>query len=68
MRQLVPIGVAALITPPVGTVLNVAAGVGGVKMESVVKGVAPFLLVYVLLLVLLVAFPQIVIAPVHWLG
>ena len=45
-----------------------AAGVGGVKMESVVKGVAPFLLVYALLLVLLVAFPQIVIAPVHWLG
>ncbi|CAM3694146.1 TRAP transporter large permease [Castellaniella denitrificans] len=61
-------GCLGLITPPVGTVLNVAAGVGGVKMESVVKGVAPFLLVYVLLLVLLVAFPQIVIAPVHWLG
>ena len=61
-------GCLGLITPPVGTVLNVAAGVGGVKMESVVKGVAPFLLVYALLLVLLVAFPQIVIAPVHWLG
>lgn len=61
-------GCLGLITPPVGTVLNVAAGVGGVKMESVVKGVAPFLLIYALLLVLLVAFPQIVIAPVHWLG
>ncbi|MFA7474739.1 MAG: TRAP transporter large permease subunit [Castellaniella sp.] len=61
-------GCLGLITPPVGTVLNVAAGVGGVKMESVVKGVAPFLLVYALLLVLLVAFPQIVIASVHWLG
>ncbi|MGX5658946.1 TRAP transporter large permease [Castellaniella ginsengisoli] len=61
-------GCLGLITPPVGTVLNVAAGVGGVKMESVVKGVTPFLLVYTLLLVLLVAFPQIVIAPVRWLG
>ena len=61
-------GCLGLITPPVGTVLNVAAGVGGVKMESVVKGVTPFLLVYALLLVLLVAFPQIVIAPVRWLG
>lgn len=61
-------GCLGLITPPVGTVLNVAAGVGGVKMESVVKGVAPFLLVYVLLLGLLVAFPQIVTAPVRWLG
>jgi tripartite ATP-independent transporter DctM subunit len=61
-------GCLGLITPPVGTVLNVAAGVGGVRMESVVKGVAPFLLVYAALLVLLVAFPQIVTAPVHWLG
>ncbi|MHA3904546.1 TRAP transporter large permease [Castellaniella sp. WN] len=61
-------GCLGLITPPVGTVLNVAAGVGGVKMESVVRGVAPFLLVYALLLALLVAFPQIVIAPVRWLG
>ncbi|MFC4298873.1 MAG: TRAP transporter large permease subunit [Castellaniella sp.] len=61
-------GCLGLITPPVGTVLNVAAGVGGVKMESVVKGVTPFLLVYALLLVLLVLFPQIVTAPVRWLG
>ncbi len=61
-------GCLGLITPPVGTVLNVAAGVGGVRMESVVRGVAPFLLVYAALLVLLVAFPQIVTAPVHWLG
>ncbi len=61
-------GCLGLITPPVGTVLNVVGGVGGVRMEAVVKGVAPFLLVYVLLLVLLVAFPQIVTAPVRWLG
>ncbi|MBV2180519.1 MAG: TRAP transporter large permease subunit [Castellaniella sp.] len=61
-------GCLGLITPPVGTVLNVVGGVGGVRMEAVVKGVAPFLLVYVLLLALLVAFPQIVTAPVRWLG
>lgn len=61
-------GCLGLITPPVGTVLNVVAGVGGVRMEAVVKGVLPFLLVYVLLLALLIAFPQIVIAPVRWLG
>ncbi|WP_323000123.1 TRAP transporter large permease subunit [Castellaniella sp.] len=61
-------GCLGLITPPVGTVLNVVAGVGGVRMEAVVKGVAPFLLVYVLLLALLITFPQIVIAPVRWLG
>jgi len=60
-------GAIGLITPPVGTVLNVVAGVGRLPMHSVIKGVNPFLLVYVLLLALFVAFPQIVIAPVHWL-
>ncbi|WP_323018831.1 TRAP transporter large permease subunit [Castellaniella sp.] len=61
-------GCLGLITPPVGTVLNVVAGVGGVRMEAVIRGIAPFLFAYVLLLALLVAFPQIVTAPVRWLG
>ena len=30
-----------LITPPVGTVLNVVAGVGRMKMDEVTKGVLP---------------------------
>ena len=60
-------GAIGLITPPVGTVLNVVAGVGRLPMHSVIKGVNPFLLVYVLLLALFVAFPQIVTAPVHWM-
>ena len=60
-------GAIGLITPPVGTVLNVVAGVGRLSMSSVIKGVNPFLLVYVLLLALFVVFPQIVIAPVHWM-
>jgi TRAP-type transport system large permease protein len=60
-------GAIGLITPPVGTVLNVVAGVGRLPMSSVIKGVNPFLLVYVLLLALFVVFPQIVIAPVHWM-
>ena len=33
-----------LITPPVGTVLNVVAGVGKIKLEDVIKGVWPFLI------------------------
>ncbi len=60
-------GAIGLITPPVGTVLNVVAGVGRLSMSSVIKGVNPFLLVYVLVLALFVVFPQIVIAPVHWM-
>ena len=50
-----------------GTVLNVVAGVGRISMHSVIKGVNPFLFTYVLILALLVVFPQIVTAPVVWL-
>ena len=60
-------GAIGLITPPVGTVLNVVAGVGRISMHSVIKGVNPFLFTYVLILALLVVFPQIVTAPVVWL-
>ncbi|CAN7566301.1 TRAP transporter large permease subunit [Acidovorax sp. LjRoot118] len=60
-------GAIGLITPPVGTVLNVVAGVGRISMHSVIKGVNPFLLTYVLILSLLVVFPQLVTAPVHWM-
>jgi tripartite ATP-independent transporter DctM subunit len=60
-------GAIGLITPPVGTVLNVVAGVGRLSMHSVIKGVNPFLLVYTLILALFVLFPQIVTAPVAWM-
>ena len=60
-------GTIGLITPPVGTVLNVVAGVGRISINSVIKGVNPFLLTYVLILSLLVVFPQIVTAPVAWM-
>ena len=60
-------GAIGLITPPVGTVLNVVAGVGRISMHSVIKGVNPFLFTYVLILALLVAFPQIVTLPVQWM-
>jgi TRAP-type transport system large permease protein len=60
-------GAIGLITPPVGTVLNVVAGVGRLSMHQVVKGVNPFLIMYTLILVLFVVFPQIVILPVQWM-
>lgn len=56
-----------LLTPPVGVVLNVACGIGGVSMEQGSKGVAPFVLMQMTLLLLLVAAPQIVLTPLHWL-
>jgi len=60
-------GAIGLITPPVGTVLNVVAGVGRLSMHQVIKGVNPFLVTYVLILALFVIFPQIVTAPVAWM-
>jgi TRAP-type transport system large permease protein len=60
-------GAIGLITPPVGTVLNVVAGVGRLSMASVIKGVNPFLVTYIFILALFVAFPQIVTAPVAWM-
>ncbi|MEK8050921.1 TRAP transporter large permease subunit [Ideonella sp. DXS22W] len=60
-------GAIGLITPPVGTVLNVVAGVGRLSMHQVVKGVNPFLLTYTLILALFVLFPQLVTAPVAWM-
>jgi tripartite ATP-independent transporter DctM subunit len=60
-------GAIGLITPPVGTVLNVVAGVGRLSLHQVIKGVNPFLITYVLILVLFVIFPQIVTAPVAWM-
>ena len=60
-------GAIGLITPPVGTVLNVVAGVGRLSMHRVIQGVNPFLITYILILTLFVIFPQIVTAPVAWM-
>jgi TRAP-type transport system large permease protein len=60
-------GAIGLITPPVGTVLNVVAGVGRLSLAQVIRGVNPFLITYALLLSLFVVFPQIVTEPVRWL-
>ncbi len=52
-----------LITPPVGTVLNVVAGVGKMKMDDVTRGVMPFMIAQLIVLFLLVLFPQLVLWP-----
>ncbi|MBP9905160.1 MAG: TRAP transporter large permease subunit [Rhodoferax sp.] len=59
-------GVIGLVTPPVGTVLNVVAGVGHMKMDQVARGVIPFLIADVIVLALLVAFPSIVLVPLKF--
>ena len=55
-----------LITPPVGTVLNVVAGVGRMKMDEVTRGVLPFMAAQFAVLFVMVLFPQTVLAPLRW--
>jgi len=56
-----------LVTPPVGTVLNVVAGVGRMKMDDVTRGVMPFMLAEFAIMFLMVLFPQLVMWPAKWL-
>jgi tripartite ATP-independent transporter DctM subunit len=55
-----------LITPPVGTVLNVVCGVARVPMSTAVKGVLPFISAYMALLALFVIFPSIITVPMSF--
>jgi tripartite ATP-independent transporter DctM subunit len=55
-----------LLTPPVGTVLNVVCGVSKISMEDIMKGIWPFLLVEVIVLILLILFPSLVLVPLEW--
>lgn len=57
-----------LITPPVGTVLNVVAGVGRMKIDEVTKGVWPFMLAEFVVMFMLVLFPALVTTPMRWLA
>jgi len=55
-----------LITPPVGTVLSVVAGVSKVSMDEVTRGVIPFMIAELIVLLLLVLFPPLVTVPATW--
>lgn len=57
-----------LVTPPVGTVLNVVCGVAKVPMTGVIKGVTPFMVAQLIVLALLVIFPQIVMWPLQMMS
>ncbi|GAB3481727.1 TRAP transporter large permease [Marinomonas epiphytica] len=56
-----------LITPPVGTVLNVVCGVSRVPMSTSIKGILPFIGAYVVLLALFIVFPDIITVPMKFI-
>ena len=57
-----------LITPPVGNVLNVIAGVSREPFEECVKGVLPYLMSMLGLLLLMTVFPQLILTPLRWIS
>ncbi|MGL4860121.1 MAG: SLC13 family permease, partial [Enterobacteriaceae bacterium] len=56
-----------LLTPPIGTVLNVVCGIAKVSMLQATRGGLPFMVAYLLLLALFVIFPEIIIVPMHFI-
>ncbi len=56
-----------LITPPVGTVLNVVSAVAKVELGAVIRGVTPFLIAQLIVLALLTIWPALVLIPARWL-
>ena len=63
----VMVGCVGLLTPPVGTVLNVVCGVARINMETICKGVWRYVVAYTLLLILLVIFPELITVPASWM-
>jgi TRAP-type transport system large permease protein len=57
-----------LLTPPVGTVLNVVCGVTKTRMDDIIRGVWPFMIAQLIVLLLLILFPSLVTVPARWLG
>ncbi len=56
-----------LITPPVGNVLNVLSGVTRQPLDHIVRGVWPFLISHLVVVLLLLIFPQLVMTPLGWM-
>ena len=56
-----------LVTPPVGTVLNVVCGIARIPMSGAIRGVVPFMVAQTVVMFLLVVFPEIVMLPLKWM-
>jgi TRAP-type transport system large permease protein len=54
-----------LVTPPVGTVLNVVCSIARIPMSGAIKGVLPFMFAQTIVMLALIVFPQIVMWPLQ---
>lgn len=50
-----------MVTPPVGVSVYVVQGVSGIKLEDIFRGIFPFIFMDLIVLILLMIFPQIVL-------
>jgi TRAP-type transport system large permease protein len=57
-----------LITPPVGVVLNVVAGVARISMGDLIRASWTFMFAELIVLFLMVLFPPLVMVPAKWFG
>ena len=56
-----------LVTPPVGSVLFVAAAIGKTRMETALRTIWPFYGALILALILVTYFPQLSLALPQWM-
>ncbi len=57
-----------LLTPPVGTALYVGCSVSGLKIGEIVRGIWPFLLTELFVLLLFILFPDLILVPFRFLS
>ncbi len=55
------------LTPPLGGNLSVAARISGISIERISVAVLPFILAYIIGLLILIAFPEIAVVLPNWL-
>lgn len=56
-----------LITPPVGNVLNVITGITRLPFDRAARGMFPYVMLLIGLLIFFIIFPQVIIAPYKFL-
>lgn len=55
-----------LITPPVGIILYIGCSIADIKLGQMVRGIMPFLITEIAILLLFVFFPQLIMVPLGW--
>lgn len=54
-----------VITPPVGTILYVMCGIGNIKIAMLIQKLIPFILIEIIVLFMLLFFPELSLAPMR---